>query len=408
MGERSQGIARCAYPDLRARYCDGDVPKPVGARIVNAELAGVLREVRDGGADAFYDPRGEIAPAIVARAAAGPYKLQTDAAGPAVIPSLMTARDIGRYTAVERRPVCRRVMKRELCTAPPPSFGGLTVLQELGLMERGRIHRMPPLSPERVHLAIESSRLAQFDRREHVGDPDFAPVPVGGLLSRRYLDERFGLFSPARAIHPVLPGAVPDGHADMTSHVSIVDRRGDAVSMTTTVNSAFGAHMEARGMILNNAQENFTRLDSISPGARVNQMEPDKRPRSSMAPSLAFDDRGRLRLVLGAAGGSAIPDYIAQTFLGVTVDGMDPATAIAQGHWSGQEIASNCQGEVDAYSELEAGTAVAALLGELQARAHPCARVVELRSGLAAIAVDRGRLTGAADPRRDGAAYGAG
>ena len=194
----------------------------------------------------------------------------------------------------------------------------------------------------------------------------------------------------------------------MTSHVSIVDRRGDAVSMTTTVNSAFGAHMEARGMILNNAQENFTRLDSISPGARVNQMEPDKRPRSSMAPSLAFDGRGRLRLVLGAAGGSAIPDYIAQTFLGVTVDGMDPATAIAQGHWSGQEIASNCQGEIDAYSELEAGTAAAALLGDLQARAHPCARVVELRSGLGAITVDRGRLTGAADPRRDGAAYGAG
>ena len=258
-----------------------------------------------------------------------------------------------------------------------------------------------------MHLSIEASRLAQFDRREHVGDPDFAPVPVAGLLSGRYLDERFGLFSPARAIHPVLPGAVPDGHADMTSHVSIVDRRGDAVSMTTTVNSAFGAHMEARGMILNNAQENFTRLDSISPGARVNQMEPNKRPRSSMAPSLAFDDRGRLRLVLGAAGGSAIPDYIAQTFLGVTVDGMDPATAIAQGHWSGQEIASNCGGTVDAYSELEAGTEAAALLGELQARAHPCARVVELRSGLGAIAIDRrGRLSGAADPRRDGAAYG--
>ncbi len=411
MGETSQGLARCRYPDLRARYCDGDVPKPVGARIVNAELAEVLREVRDGGADAFYDPDGEIAPAIVARAAAGPYKLETDAAGPAVIPSLMTARDLERYAAAERRPVCRTTLRRRLCTAPPPSFGGLTVLQELGLMERGRIDRLPPSAPERVHLSIEASRLAQFDRREHVGDPDFDPVPVAGLLAGRYLDARFGLFSPARAIHPVMPGnppgSAPDGGADMTSQVSIVDRRGDAVSMTTTVNSAFGAHMEARGMILNNAQENFTRLDSISPGARVNQMEPDKRPRSSMAPSLAFDDRGRLRLVLGAAGGSAIPDYIAQTFLGVTVDGMDPAAAIAQGHWSGQEIASNCQGAVDAYSELEAGTAAAALLGELQARAHPCARVVELRSGLGAIAIDRhGRLTGAADPRRDGAAYG--
>ena len=411
MSETSQGLARCRYPDLRARYCDGDTPKPVGARIVNAELAGVLREVRDGGADAFYDPRGTIAPAIVARAAAGPYKLRTDAAGPAVIPSLMTARDLRRYEAVERKPVCRETFMRLLCTAPPPSFGGVTVLQELGVMERGRIERTAPLSAERVHLAIEASRLAQFDRREYVGDPDFNRVPVAGLLADRYLDERFGLFSPARAIHPISPGeppgSAPDGAADMTSHVSIVDRRGDAVSMTTTVNSAFGAHMEARGMVLNNAQENFTRLDSISPGARVNQMEPDKRPRSSMAPSLAFDDRGRLRLAVGAAGGSAIPDYIAQTFLGITVDRMDPATAIAQGHWSGQEIASNCQGVVGAYSELETGTAAAALLGELRARAHPCARVSELRSGLTAIAVRRGgRLAGAADQRRDGASYG--
>ena len=228
-----------------------------------------------------------------------------------------------------------------------------------------------------------------------------------GLLADRYLDRRFELFSPERAVHPISPGEPPDGAADMTSHVSIVDRRGDAVSMTTTVNTTFGTQMEARGMVLNNAQENFTRLDSISPGARVNQMEPNKRPRTSMAPSLAFDVRGRLRLVVGAAGGSAIPDYIAQTFLGITVDGMDPAGAIAQGHWSGQEIASNCRGVVGATSELEAGTPAAALLGELRARDHPCARVGELRSGLAAIKVGpRGRLFGAADPRRDGAAFG--
>jgi gamma-glutamyltranspeptidase/glutathione hydrolase len=409
MAERSQGIPRCRYPDLRARYCDGDLPKPVGALVVNRELASVLRRVRDGGAAAFYE--GPIASAIVARATAGPFKLRTDAAGPAVIPSLMTVGDLARYRAVARPPVCARIVSRRICTTPPPSFGGVTVLQELSLMARGRVARMAPLSPDRVHLAIEASRLAQFDRREFVGDPDFHPVPVDGLLADGYLDRRFGLFSPARAIHPVTPGeppgSAPDSAADMTSHVSIVDRRGDAVSMTTTVNGAFGAHMEAAGMVLNNAEENFTRLDSISPGARVNAMAPDKRPRTAMGPAIAFDPRGRLRLVVGAAGGSAIPDYIAQTFLGVTVDGMDPAAAIAQGHWSGQEIASNCGGTVDAVSQLEAGTAAAELLGELRSRSHPCAEVGELRSGLAAIAVDRrGGLTGAADPRRDGAAFG--
>ena len=407
MGEATQGLRRCRYPDLRARYCDGDEPKAVGSQIVNAELAGVLREVRDGGAAAFYDPAGTIAPAIVARAAAGPFKLRTDAAGPAVIPSLMTTNDFGRYKSVRRRPVCRERFSRLLCTAPPPSFGGVTVLQELGLMQRGGIERLMPLSAEQVHLAIEASRLAQFDRREYVGDPDFHPVSVADLLADRYLDRRFELFAPTRAIHPISPGEPSDSGADMTSHVSIVDRRGDAVSMTTTVNTTFGTQMEARGMVLNNAQENFTRLDSISPGARVNQMEPNKRPRTSMAPSLALDRRGRLRLVVGAAGGSAIPDYIAQTFLGITVDGMSPLTAIAQGHWSGQEIDGTCRGAVGAASELEAGTAIAGLLGELRAREHPCASVSELRSGLAAIKVGlSGRLTGAADPRRDGVAFG--
>jgi gamma-glutamyltranspeptidase/glutathione hydrolase len=406
LGETSNGLPRCRYPDLRARYCDGDAPKPVGARVLNRDLAEVLREVARGGARAFYDPRGRIAPAIVARATAGPYKLETDAAGPAVIPSLMTARDLARYHAVSRRPICRERFGRELCTAPPPSFGGVTVLQQLGLMERGGAARLAPLSADRVHLAIEASRLANMDRREHVGDPGFGPVPVRGLLDDGYLDERFSLFSPERAIQPVEPGVPPGGGEDRTSNVSIVDRRGDAVSMTTTVNSNFGAQIEARGMVLNNAQENFTRLDSISPGASVNEMEPYKRPRTSMAPSLAFD-RGRLRLVVGAAGGSAIPDYIAQTFLGVTVDGLDPAAAIAQGHWSGQEIASNCGGVIGPPSELEAGTEAAALLPALRERAHPCPRVSELRSGLTAIEVGRdGRLDGAADPRRDGASVG--
>ncbi len=170
--------------------------------------------------------------------------------------------------------------------------------------------------------------------------------------------------------------------------MGIVDRGGDAVSMTTTVNSNFGAQMEARGMVLNNAQENFTRLDSISPGVPVNAMEPYKRPRTSMAPTLAFDPRGKLRLVVGAAGGSAIPDHISQTFLGVTVDGMEPHEAIAQGHWSGQEIASNCGGAVGPYSELERDSAAAALLPALRERAHPCPRLAELRSGHTAIAVD--------------------
>jgi gamma-glutamyltranspeptidase/glutathione hydrolase len=172
------------------------------------------------------------------------------------------------------------------------------------------------------------------------------------------------------------------------------------------VNSSFGAQIEARGIVLNNTHENFTRPDSISPGQDVNEMEPRKRPRSSMAPTLVLDRAGRLRLVVGAAGGSAIPDYISQATVGILVDGLDPQAAINEGHWSGQEITSNCGGVIGPRSEVEAGTPAADLLAGLLGLHHPCARATELRSGSTAIVVGRTGLIGAADPRRDGAAIG--
>jgi gamma-glutamyltranspeptidase/glutathione hydrolase len=399
-------VPRCAYPDLAARYCRDGAPVPVGGTVRNVDLAAVLRELRDGGAAAFYDPAGTVAPAIVERAARGPFKLAADESGPAVIPSLMTVADLAGYRAVGREPLCRWVLDRQLCTAAPPSFGGLSMLQQLELLERADVTAMAPDSLLRAHYFIEASRLAQFDRRQYVGDPDFDPVPVAGLLADDYLDGRFALLSPTTAVQEVTPGR-PGGDEGTTSHVSIVDRAGNALSMTTTINSSFGAQIEARGIALNNVQENFTRPDSISPGQQVNEMEPGKRPRTSMAPTIVLDRAGHLDLVVGSAGGSAIPDYIAQTALGVLVDGLDPQTAINQGHWSGQEITSNCGGVIGPRSELEEGTPAAGMLDGLRALRHPCARVIELRSGLTAVDVDgRGRLYGAADPRRDGAAVG--
>jgi gamma-glutamyltranspeptidase/glutathione hydrolase len=406
MSERVAGLARCAYPDLGARYCRDGAPIPVGDRVRNGELAEVLREVRDGGAAALYDPAGTIAPAIVERAARGPYKLDSDGAGPAVIPSLLAAADFGRYRAVQRDPLCRPGLGRRVCTAAPPSFGGLSVLQELALLERAGVAELAPDSLLRTHYSIEASRLAQFDRREYVGDPDYDPAPIDGLLADDYLGRRFALLSPTTAMPAVAPGQ-PGGDAEATSQVSIVDQAGNALSMTTTVNTSFGAQMEARGIALNNVQENFTRPDSISPGQRVNGMEPGKRPRTSIAPTLVFAGRGRLDLVVGSAGGSGIPDYVAQTILGVLVDGLDPQAAIGQGHWSGQEIASNCGGVVGAWSELEEGSPAAGQLGGLRDLHHPCPRLAELRSGLTAIDITAAnRLSGASDPRRDGIAVG--
>lgn len=421
LGDSTSGRPRCAYPDLAARYCDGGQPKPIGATVRNPELAEVLEEVRTGGADAFYDPDGSIAPAIVERATEGPFKLVGDDEGPVVIPSLVTVDDFAGYEAHQRDPVCLDVLRLVVCSSAPPAFGGVTVLYMLGILERGEVADSAPDSADRYHLSIDASRLANFDRREYVGDPDFHPVPVPGLLDSGYLDDRFALMSQDQAVHPVEPGVPPGAEptaatsmtdaatedSDATSHVSIVDADGNALAMTTTNNTTFGAQMEARGMILNNVQTNFTSLTSISPGKPVNVMEPGKRPRTSIAPTIVLDHTGRhLRLVVGAAGGGPIPDFVVQTLVGVLIDRMGPRAAIAQGHFSGQQITSNCSGVIGPPSELEAGTAAADHLDDLNARAHPCARLTGLRSGLTAIEV-RGRLLlGAADPRRDGAAVG--
>jgi len=336
-----------------------------------------------------------------------------------VIPSLVTGDDFAGYEAHERDPLCDAVLRLMVCSSAPPAFGGVTVLQMLGLLERGEVAKSKPDSVERFHLSLEASRLANFDRREYVGDPDFHPVPVDGLLDPGYLDDRFSLFSPETAIHPVEPGLPPGAAtttatdtategADATSNVSIVDADGNAVSMTTTNNTTFGAQMEARGMILNNVQTNFTSLTSISPGKPVNVMESQKRARTSMAPTIVLNRIGRdLRMVVGSAGGGPIPDFVTQTLVGTLIDRMGPSAAIRQDHYSGQQITSNCSGVIGPPSELEAGTPAAALLDEINALDHPCARLTSLRSGLTAIeARGPALLLGAADPRRDGAAVG--
>jgi gamma-glutamyltranspeptidase/glutathione hydrolase len=487
LGESTRGLERCQYPDLRNRYCDGDTPKPVGTTVFNLELAQVMREVRDGGADAFYDPEGTIAPAIIERVSQGPCRPTHTEDGPAVIPSLMTVDDFAAYAARERDPICREVFNHIICSSAPPAFGGTAILYMLELMEKGGIRHMKPGSAEHVHLFIEASRLAQADRRQYIGDPDYHYNPVEGLLDKGYLSSRFELFNPDAAIDltlddtadvnmignppgglPILapwhsnkhtglselhrspfyglPGrgsqntgarlpsfaaevglasaeteklsllGIPSGNLptpdasqiqDMTSHISIIDAYGNALSMTTTNNTSFGSQSEARGITLNNVQTNFTRLNSISPGKPANIMESMKKARTSVAPTLVFTRNGRLKLVVGAAGGGAIPDYVVQTILNVLLYKMDPQEAINQAHVSGQAITSNCGGVIGARSEVESDTPLASLVEDLNDLGHPCARATRLRSGLTAINVrPNGILLGAADPRRDGIAMG--
>ncbi|WP_438295873.1 gamma-glutamyltransferase family protein [Streptomyces sp. HUAS TT7] len=398
----------CAYPDVRALYCPGGTPVPVGAKVVNPELASVLREVAAVGADAFYAPRGRIAPALVARAADGVVTPRTDSRGPAVIPSLMTVRDVADYRAHERTAVCGPAFGYRVCTAPPPAFGGIDVLSVLALADRTGVAALTPGTLRHAHLLIESGRLAGVDARACAGDPDFGDTPAAGLLSPAYLTQRAAQISPRSAVHPVRPGLCTDTvHAaddhDATSQVSIVDGYGNALSMTTTVNQNFGSALLARGMVLNNALTNF----APATAGGHNLMEPRKRPTTSMAPTLAFDPAGTPRLVAGSAGGGPIPDYVAHQVLDVLVHGLNPHQALTHAHLSGQTTTDDCAGLRDARSDVEQGTAAERFLPPLRTLGHPCATAVPLRSGAALVEITpTGTLLAAADPRRDGAAAG--
>ena len=456
-----KGAARCKYPDIGARYCDAtdttkQRPLAVGSLIRNPELAASMALVRDGGAAAFYNPSGAIAQAVVAKVTTGqlPCKSILPSSGtpaaPSVattiasIPSLITAADFASYKAVERQPLIGTRFGMTIYTQPAPSFGGVVQLYNLGLLERKNLLAAAPVfnGPTFVHLATEGSRLANADRRNIVGDPAYSNVRarVSVLLSPAYLDARAALITDT-ALRTVAAGGVADGipafvatdptgydplvasasaaqrlpairyasgapsdHQEdwnTTSHVAVIDGYGNALSMTTTINTHWGAHIEAAGIMLNNAMSNFS---AATPGIDVNGYAAYKRPRSSISPSIAFDSAGKVRLVWGSAGGGPIPDYIVKTFLGWQLYGMDLQAAINADNWTGQ----------NGITELEAGKPIADTLAAMQSTFGNTAAsiaVTGLTSGLSGIAVDYDVnglpvYRGAADDRRNGSAVG--
>ncbi len=437
-----KGPARCTYKDIQARYCDPSDPAhlkplPVHSIIRNPELATTLAQVRDGGAAAFYDANGPIVKAILARFQADKTKpdgtnncssiFSASDPEPARIPSLMSSTDFSEYRALERTPLIARRFGLDIYTQPPPSFGGMVVLYSLGIDERKQVEHDAFGSTGYVFTATEASRLANADRRNLVGDPDFSNTSarVMAALSDAYLDKRAALIT-GKAIGASVPaGTVADGippfvatdpppvlangsrdieDLNTTSHIAIVDGYGNALSMTTTINTHFGAHIEAAGMLLNDALSNFS---AGAVGSDVNGLAPRKRPRSAIAPSLAFDTEGRLRLVWGSAGGGPIPDYIVKTFLGNVAYGKDLQAAIDAGNWSGQVSSASV-------TSLESGNPIASLLGPMQRQYGYAAGTIGttgLASGLSGIAVTYDAhgnpvYHGAADNRRNGAANG--
>ena len=375
----------------RYLFDERGAPRPVGARIVNRELAATLKAVARHGSDAFYT--GEIARDMVAavRGHRNPGKLTLD--------------DLASYRVRDVEALCAPYRAYRLCGMPPSSSGGIAVLQILGELERFDMAAVRPNSTEAVHRVSEAERLAFADRERYAADDRFVDVPVKGLVDRKYLARRSQLIrdersmGKARAGEP--PGAVAYAEAAAgaeagTSHLVVVDRDGNAVSMTTTIEWGFGSGIMVHGFFLNNELTDFDFVPSVDGRPVANAVAPGKRPRSSMAPFLVFDGTGgTLEAAIGSAGGSFIIGHVAKALIAMIDWNMDVQRAIDLPNFDSRNGAT----------EIEKATALDTVAPALRAMGHTVA-AIEMSSGLHGLRRAGGGWDGGADPRREGAARG--
>ncbi|WP_332861313.1 gamma-glutamyltransferase [Janthinobacterium svalbardensis] len=391
-------------PVAAAYFYDGEGKAwPVGHVLKNPQLARTLREIARGGADAFYS--GRIARDIAAKVASHPTN-----------PGKLTAQDIAGYRAKVREPVCSDYKAWTVCGMPPPSAGGIAIAQMLGILEVKDIRPYAPvdgvLDAQAIHLFSEAGRLAYADRNRYVADTDFVPLPGNGIasmLDKSYLAQRASLIGD-KSMGKALPGTPPGMQVawgmdnalqrPSTSHLVAVDAFGGGLSMTTSVEDAFGSRQMVDGFLLNNQLTDFSFDSRDADGPIANRVEAGKRPRSAMSPTLVFE-KGTHKLVLatGSPGGSSIINYVAKVLVGTMDWGLNVQQAISLPNF----------GSRNGPTELEKGRAPAAQVEALQAMGHEV-RVIEQNSGLQGImrlnAHGKDFWFGGADPRREGMVRG--
>jgi gamma-glutamyltranspeptidase/glutathione hydrolase len=377
-------------PRARALYYQEDGrPRPVGTKIVNRELAATLLLLAQQGSKGFYE--GVIARDIVAAVR-----------GHARRPGDISEADFAAYRAVEREPLCGpRFSALRVCGMPPPSSGGVGVLQMLAYFGAEAVE---PLSPSSVHRFSEAGRLAYADRGRYLADPDFVRVPVKALLDPVYLARRAQQIRAERSMGRAQPGDLPEAQAlgqddaaelPSTSHLSIVDVEGNAAALTSSIENAFGSRIMVRGFLLNNQLTDFSFRPEENGLPVANRIKPGKRPLSSMAPTMVFDEGGRVVGIAGSPGGTRIINYTARTLLALFAWHLPPAEALALPHF----------GSRNGPTELERGTAAEALKPALEKLGHEVV-AQDMTSGLHVIVRRGDEWIGAADPRREGAARG--
>jgi gamma-glutamyltranspeptidase/glutathione hydrolase len=374
-------------------YQADGTPKAIGTCLSNPDYAQVLRLLAAQGAAAFY--RGKLVEDMVQAVRQHPTR-----------PGDLTAADFAAYEAKQRQPLQGTYRGYTVYGMPPPSAGGIAVLQILGILEHFDLQRYQPLAADSVHLLAEAGRLAYADRARYAADSDFEDVPVAGLLDRPYLAARSRLIRMTQSLGSAQPGEPGHTKASQfgddqalewpsTSHISIVDAQGHALAMTTSIEAAFGSRIMVNGYLLNNQLTDFSFVPTDHGQPVANRIAARKRPRSAMAPMLVFDQPGQFTMAVGSPGGSAIINYVAQTLIAMLDWHLDPQQAVSLPHY----------GSRNGPTELEQGRHLEGLVAQLETRGHTIA-LMDMTSGLAAIRKTEDGYAGGADPRREGAVKG--
>lgn len=379
------------FPASSVYFFPAGMPLQEGVIKKNRKLAKTLRGIAEKGSD--YLLKGEVAQKIV------------DAVNSAEInPGKMTLEDLASYEPIKREPVCGLYHEKRICGMAPPSSGGVNVYQILKMLEQFDLSEYKPDSVEFANLYTQSSAMAYADREKFIADSDYTNLPFAAMINTAYLERRAeGIevdkkWRRARAGQPYAEANVALGMSmelPNTSHVSIVDKDGNAVSMTTSIEFMFGSGLMVEGFLLNNQLTDFSFSPTQDRFPVPNRVEPGKRPRSAMSPTMVFDKDNNLEVVVGSPGGSRIVSYVAQTLIGVLDFGLDIQQAINLPKITNRND----------YTALEKGTPLEKLEAPLTALGHNV-KVIDLNSGLHGIQFKSGKLIGGADPRREGIAVG--
>jgi len=374
-------------PEINQYFFPKGKSVQAGDILVNKKLAKVYRSIAKEGVSVFY--QGWIAQKIV-------DKVNNSA----IAPGLLSMGDMAAYQAKERPAVCGPYKTFKVCGMGPPSSGGITIIQLLGQLQKFDLSKYPPNDPQAIHLYTQSARLAFADRNLYIADSDFVSVPVKGLITPKYLAKRATLIDPDKdmgiAVAGMPQGALVQGEDSAierpsTSHLAIIDGNGNAVSMTSSIENGFGSGLMVEGFILNNQLTDFSLAPKKNGQWVANRVQANKRPRSSMAPTMVFNKDNTLKLLVGSPGGSRIINYVAQTIIGVLDWQLNPQQAINL-----PKITNR-----NKITTLELGTPAELLKPILQAKGHKV-QIRTLNSGIQAIEVTENGFVGGADPRREG------